>query len=361
MSKETAYNYIADKINALKSQYPSLRSKPDDYVFSVLCVKATFDKNSEPTLTENDFAEIIVDSQRDGGVDILFSDPNSEEVDLVIGQSKFYKSISYEDVLNAMFKMANFYKDMLEGHFEQVNDKVQRRFIKLTDEMDDESKIRFVFYTSALKNKIDKSRIERKFREQFTSSHAIEVNILFAADIVEEIEEAQSRELTVAYEKIRIDDKDNYLLYGDDAAVVNVSAFSIKELYAKYNIKLLARNLRYHIKGGKLDGEIRKTIKETPESFWFKNNGITIICDSFDIDGTIVKLWNFSIVNGGQTAYVIHGSKSIDAKHDLWLPCKIIKIRGESEDEKSAFSLEIAKSANAQKAITLADLKANAP
>ena len=67
---------------------------------------------------------------------------------------------------------------------------------------------------------------------------------------------------------------------------------------------------------------------------------------------------NFSIVNGGQTTYVIDKSKS---PKDFWLSCKIIKTLGTTEKEKNIFSLEIAKAANAQKPIKDADLKANAP
>lgn len=362
MGKEKEmYSYIADKIKSLKKQYPYLRSKTDDYVFSVLCIKATFDKNSEPILKENDFADIVVNGQHDGGADILLTDPNSDSAYLVIGQSKFYKTIRTEDVLNAMLKMARFYNDMLAGHYEQVSERVQRRFIKLSDDVGDESKIRFIFYTSALQKRIDKKYIERKFCEQFKNSNVIEVSILFAADVVEEVKEMESIKPIVEYGKIHIDEKNNYLLYGEEAVIVNVSAFSLKQLYAEHNKSLLARNLRYHIKGGKIDANIRDTIDKNPESFWMKNNGITITCDKFELDGNEVKLWNFSIVNGGQTTYVIHSSKSIDAIHDLWLPCKIIKIKGDSEDEKSAFSLEIARAANDQKAITPADLKANAP
>ena len=40
-----AYDYISSKINALKTQYSSLRSRTDDYVFSALCIKANFYKN----------------------------------------------------------------------------------------------------------------------------------------------------------------------------------------------------------------------------------------------------------------------------------------------------------------------------
>ena len=355
------YDYIVSKIKSMKEVYPSLRSRSDDYVFSALCVKANFYKNPALILNESEFGEIVVDGQYDGGTDILLSDPNSEGADLVIGQSKFYKTISYEDVLNAMLKMALFYKDMVRGHYEQVNATVQRRFLTLNSEIGDESKIRFVFYTSAPQGGIRRDRIEKKFREQFTDSTAIDVSILFASDIEDEIKESESRRPTVESGKIRIDEAGNYLQYGENAAIVNVSAYSIKQLYAQHNTNLLSRNLRYHIAGRDIDKGIAETINTNPKSFWLKNNGITIICDDFVIDGKEVKLRNFSIVNGGQTTYMLHKSASINDTNDLYLPCKIIKATGESEDEKNAFSLEIAKATNSQKAIKPVDLKANSP
>ena len=353
------YDYIAGKIHEMKTQYPSLRSRTDDYVFSALCVKAHFYKNPSLVLNEEDFAEIIVDSPNDGGADFLLSDPNSEGSDLVIGQSKFYKNISSEQVLNAMRKMADFYNDMTAGRYEQFNSQVQRQFLTLNAEVGEDSKIHFVFYTSAPQKKnIDKADIEKKFREQFTPLDAIEVSIFFADDIKKAIVNAQAQRPTVESGKILIDDKDNYLLYGDKAIIVNVSARSIKDLYARHGTNLLSLNLRYHINGGKIDKEIRETIKNNPESFWLKNNGITIICDDFELDGREVHLENFSIVNGGQTTYVLDKSKT---QNDFWLSCKIIKTLGTTEKEKNAFSLEIAKAANAQKPIKDADLKANAP
>ncbi len=179
--------------------------------------------------------------------------------------------------------------------------------------------------------------------------------------IVSEIKESECRRPTVESGKIRIDKRDNYLKYGENAAIVNVSAFSIKMLYAQHNTNLLSRNLRYHVSGGGIDKGINETIRENPESFWLKNNGITIICDEFDIDGKEVKLKNFSIVNGGQTTYMLHKSKLISESQDFYLPCKIIKTDGENEDEKNLFSLEIAKATNSQKAIKPVDLKANSP
>lgn len=356
-----AHGFISDKIKAIKDTFPSLRSQTDAYAFSALCVKSNFFKNPALILNESDIKDIVVDDQYDGGVDILLSDPNSEGSDLVIGQAKYWKTIGYEDVLNAMIKMALFYKDMVRGQYEQVNATVQRRFLSLNSEIGDESKIKFVFYTSAPQAGIRRDRIEKKFREQLTGVSNIEVSILFEADIEDEIKESESRRPTVESGKIRIDKKDNFLIYGDGAAIVNVSAYSIKQLYAQHNTNLLARNLRYHIAGRDIDKAIAETIQTDPDSFWLKNNGLTLICDDFEIDGKEVKLRNFSIVNGGQTTYMIHKSSRINSEHDLFLPCKIIKIVGNTEDEKNAFSLSIAKATNSQKAIKKVDLKANSP
>ena len=237
--------------------------------------------------------------------------------------------------------MALFYKDMVRGQYEQVNATVQHRFMTLQSDVGDESKIHFVLYTSAPQAGIRRDRIEKKFREQFTGISNIEVSILFADDIVDEIKESESRRPTVEAGKIRIDEHDNYLLYGDGAAVVNVSAYSIKQLYAQHNTNLLARNLRYHVAGRDIDNAIKETITKDPDSFWLKNNGITIICDDFEIDGKEVKLKNFSIVNGGQTTYLLHKSTNISSENDLYLPCKIIKIIGNTEDEKNRLSFKI--------------------
>lgn len=368
------YDFM-NEIDLMKYNYPFLRDKPDWYVFSALFIKASFYKNPERVLSENAIAEIIVDGSNDCGIDILLTDPNSERNDLIIGQSKFCKSTSYAEILSAVRKMADGYKDLLKGHYELANERLGSRFADLHDDIDEESKICFVSYTSAPKPRISTKqieKIEKMFREQFIDTEIeqfintdnIEIRILFAADIKKEIRDAASWKFTVENGKIDIDKANNYLRYGEDAAIVNVSAFSIKKLYYQYEKNLLALNLRYHIKEKKrdsVDNAIKNTIDNKPEFFWFKNNGITIICDEFRIDGREVHLENFSIVNGGQTTYMLSKNNTIDITHDFYLPCKIIRNIGETKEEKTIFSLEIAQAANTQKPITQDDLKANSP
>ena len=357
----SSYEIINLKLQSLKTSCAPLREKRDEYVFSALCIKSNIYKNPALTLLDSDFEEMIVDGQYDGGVDILLTDPSSEEGDLVIAQSKYYSTISAEEVTNALAKMVTFYQEMELGHYEVVNPTVQRKYLSLRAEMGDEAKIQFVLYTSAPKARIQQARIIERVSRQLSDAARFEFKIYFGKDIEDEIKESESRRPTVEFGKVRIDERDNYLMYGDDAAIVNVSAFSIKTLYAIHMNNLLSQTLPYHVRGRDIDKGIQDTIKDFPELFWMMNNGITIICDSFDIDGREVKLRNFSIVNGGQTTYLLHRSKYISEEQDLYLPCKIIRTIGSTQDEKDEFSLSIAKATNSQKAIKPIDLKANAP
>lgn len=328
MPSNENYEYIKTKIQQLKELNPSLREKTDDYVFSILCVKSNFYKNPSLTFNEQMMRDTVVDGCNDGGADALLTDPNSDESNFVIVQSKFYQNISFEDVSNAITKMVRFYNDMVSGNYGTIQQKVITRFLNLNAEVGEESKIVFAFYTSANKGGIRKDRIDRAFKALIPNSDKFELRVLYADDVCDEIKEAESRRPTVESGKIIIDASNNYLEYGDEAVIANVSAFCIKELYGTHGLNLLARNLRYHVAGSNIDRAIKDSIKNDPYMFWFKNNGLTIICDEFDISGKQIKLKNFSIVNGGQTTYNLYKSKELNKDNDFYLPCKIITVRG---------------------------------
>lgn len=361
MTKANSYETICSKINSMKELYPSLRNEPDERVFTALCVKSVFYKNPSLLFTEQMIEDFLVDSVKDGGVDALLTDPNSETSNLIICQSKFYQTITYDAVRDAVAKMILFYKSMQRGEYESVNLKVQRTFLSLNAEVGEESKVCFVFFTSAPKSGIREDRIQKLLREHGLDPVHYEIQLYFSDDVVDEIKESESRRPSVESGKLIIDKANNFLKYGEDAIIVNVSAFSIKELYALHSTNLLSKNLRYFIKKRDIDVSINDTIRNSPDSFWYKNNGLTIICDDFWISGKEVKLQNFSIVNGGQTTTLLHKSKDVNRENDFYLPCKIICTQGETEDDKNEFSLEIAKATNSQKAIKQNDLKANAP
>ena len=223
---QESYDIIHNKIHAFKESSHYLKDKSDDFVFSALSVKATYYKNPALVLDDTALENIVVDGQYDGGVDVLLTDPNSDTSDLVIAQSKYYTTITFDDIFNSIAKMTSFYKDMKSGHYETVNQKVKKRFLDLDAEVGEESKIHFMFFTSAPQKGIKRNSLEKKFRNLFTDSTNMDLTVQFGDEIVESIKELESRRPTVETGKIRIDEADNYLYYGDEAAIVNISAFS---------------------------------------------------------------------------------------------------------------------------------------
>lgn len=360
MPKENTYEHIQNRIAALREKYPSLKDKSDAYIFSALFVEYFFCKNADHQYSEQFINNCIMDGKNDGGIDILLRDPNSEEAeDLIVGQGKYKKnSISKDEIYEAIVKMYRAIKDLEDSKYKGFNPKVKSRFVNLyEDNMSDESKIIFYFYTSAKPKKgTNSDTIIEKLKQDIFDCDKYDVRIYFSEDIWNEIGEVESKNSSIGEGIIYIDKENNFLAY-NNAIIVNASALSFKKLWAHHGNHLLAKNLRYYIASGTVDDKIKETIRKDPDTFWYKNNGITIVCEDFEINDAEVKLKNFSIVNGGQTTFILGQSNSICKQRDVFLPCKIIKDNKKNED----FIYQIAIATNTQKPIKLSDQKANAP
>lgn len=358
---DDVYNYIEEKIKDFKKNNIIFKDKPDYFCFTALCLKSNFYKNPSYKLTDDDLLDLIVDGSNDKGVDAILNDPNSDDSDLILIQSKYYNTIQFDDIKSAFLKMFEFEKEMNNGAYTQSNS--ANLYSVKKSNMSENAKTKFVFYTSARRSGIRSDKFKKLLNDNFPTNNLdnYEIECLFGDDIKKEIEEFNCRRPNVESGELKLDESNNFLSYNDDAVLVNISAYSLKELYTKHRINLLSQNLRYYVKKKDVDDGINRTIKENPNGFWFKNNGITIICDDFEIDSKILKLKNFSIINGGQTTYLISNSQYVSKENDFYLTCKVVKSDGNNEDEKNQFSLEIAQATNSQKAIKKNDLLSNKP
>ena len=95
------------------------------------------------------------------------------------------------------------------------------------------------------------------------------------------------------------------------AYVYTASLYDIVQMYNKVGDELFQRNVRYSI-GEQLDVEknMKKTLRENPEDFWYLNNGITIIIQNetaFDYSKKSRICLDYkspgiiSVINGAQT------------------------------------------------------------
>lgn len=99
-----------------------------------------------------------------------------------------------------------------------------------------------------------------------------------------------------------------------EAVVVSVPGSELRRLYNAHRDLLFERNVRLFL--GTRKGSVNAAIAETIEdirsraNFWAYNNGITIICDSFTLDGVNLKVEQFNIINGCQTTVSLARSDS---------------------------------------------------
>lgn len=141
--------------------------------------------------------------------------------------------------------------------------------------------------------------------------------------------------------------------------MVNIKSSSLMRLYNKFASKgLFDMNIRRYIRNKLIDDKIKETLSKNRGDFWFLNNGIVIVCEEFSIDGDKITLTNFSIVNGGQTTYLIGDYKGSNSAV-FWIPCKIVAEK--KRQSEVPFPTKIAEATNSQKPITPRDLKSNSP
>lgn len=102
------------------------------------------------------------------------------------------------------------------------------------------------------------------------------------------------------------------------AAVSTVSGEQLRELHQRFGDRLFERNVRLFLgahKGG-VNAGIRDTLGSNSDrkNFWAYNNGVTFICDHYDLKHNKIQLKNFSIVNGCQTTVSLANATTQAAK-----------------------------------------------
>ena len=150
-----------------------------------------------------------------------------------------------------------------------------------------------------------------------------------------------------------------------DAYMAIIPGTTLSKIYRKYQQILLEKNVRTFLQfKGKVNKGIRKTLREEPDMFFSYNNGISTTAKDIEIkeeDGGlyITRLYDWQIVNGGQTTASIAASLS-DREVEMqkvYVPMKISVIRDvENCDE---IVKAISTSANSHTAINNSDFSAN--
>ncbi|MDD5623646.1 MAG: AIPR family protein, partial [Candidatus Peribacteraceae bacterium] len=112
------------------------------------------------------------------------------------------------------------------------------------------------------------------------------------------------------------------------ALIATIPGKSLASLYSSFGDQLFDRNVRLFLgTKGTVNAGIDETLRDQRERsrFWAYNNGVTIVCDSFEFDSVTLELQlrNFSIVNGCQTTVSLSKQGSV-LSDDVQVLLKVI-------------------------------------
>jgi hypothetical protein len=152
---------------------------------------------------------------------------------------------------------------------------------------------------------------------------------------------------------------------GVSSWIFSVNGLEIGQLVDQFGVKLFARNIRGYLGETGINKEIRKTLERDPASFWYLNNGITVICDEAVLESAAgrdrLTLRNPQIINGQQTSYAL--SSVPKGAHKARVTVRVISIsqNGKADDWATyeAMVSRIVEATNSQNRIKAADLRAN--
>ncbi|WP_329527381.1 AIPR family protein [Streptomyces sp. NBC_01462] len=123
------------------------------------------------------------------------------------------------------------------------------------------------------------------------------------------------------------------------AFVGTVSAEEAAWWYQAHGNSLFALNVRRFLGLTTVNQKLVDSPLENPDEFWYFNNGVTIVCDSYEMSffgrrmpgqPVRINLFNASIVNGAQTVASLHEASSYrpDALQDAKVMVRVIVAEG---------------------------------
>jgi hypothetical protein len=146
--------------------------------------------------------------------------------------------------------------------------------------------------------------------------------------------------------------------------VVPVSADQIAQMYETAGIRLFARNVRGFLGNTQINENMKRTLDQEPEFFWYYNNGVTIVCDTAEqlsrSGKKVLRLLNPQIINGQQTTRTLHGHANNNSKATVLV--RVISVPRETDEEGRQFDRLVSRivaATNWQNAIRPSDLMAN--
>jgi hypothetical protein len=321
------------------------------------------------SLNQDSAFDALTDNSGDNKIDAFYySDDENELSDLIIIQSKYKKTDGDTQTFNEdeiKLCISNCEKLLKGENFQTTNTNLLKKIEAYRQLLSNNElppiSIKLFFATNGIIHSGHKklNEVVSAYDNNISSFFVDATEFGHAAQI-------ESGNLMVNL-KSNADKTDGIFIIEDDLYSGTVVSCTIQSLMTFFENtgknQLLNRNVRYHLKNSNVNKEIRTSFIEDPLRFCYLNNGITIICTSYQAHPTghsvtKMSLVNPNIVNGGQTVatlYQLFSTKFLEHKDQFEKAKILIRVYKTPQD----YSIKIARATNSQNPISVVDLRAN--
>ncbi|MGB5964115.1 MAG: AIPR family protein [Sulfurimonadaceae bacterium] len=369
-------NQIAGKVRGYFEEYLDLSDIGEadlqkDHKILTRCLAAYGVYNSIEC-SYQEAASAVVDGGDDNGIDAIYYSAINKK--LIIVQSKWSQNGNGEPESAGVSKFCTGVKDLFNIVYDRFNEKIRQKEIEINEALNEyDTKYELIFIdTHATQNLAEHSmRHINDLLEEMnnTGDEAQEQIVTFKR--LDQGKVFQSLARRSGDEPINIEiGLSNWGMVSEPykAFYGIVSGDEIASWWEENQTRLFDKNIRQVLGSTDVNKEIDITLEEKPESFWYFNNGITVICDTIEksiLGGSSrdlgsFKLKNISIVNGAQTVSTIgkfSQKENSTSLHNVKVHIKIISLNGTPEN----FGTEVTKTNNRQNRIENRDFVSQDP
>lgn len=297
-------------------------------------------------------ASSVVDGGSDNGIDAIHFDAQAKTLFLV--QAKWNDTHTSSVDLGGVLKFIQGVKDLVSLKKTSFNEKIRRRWSVIEDALGKAQQIRMILaYPGS--GRVD-AAIQSRLDELVTSQNDTSDMFSWGALSQKELFQYFAREAAPPQIDLDINITHYGLIDSPLKAIYGqVSAHEISKWHIAHGNRLFAGNIR-HFLGLRSDVNdvMAETLRQSPDLFWFYNNGITIIAEditrkpvgSADRSIGVFACKNITVVNGAQTVGTI-GRAGVAEESTAVVQVRVIKV----PDADSTLGRSITRASNTQNRI----------
>ena len=314
---------------------------------------------------EQEAAEAVWDGSGDNGIDAAFH--KISEARVIAVQSKWINAGSGEPAAKDLATFANGVRDLIEQNSSNFSEKLQSQIIDINNALMTPGvtvEIIVISTGNSVLAKPGSANLERMLEEL----NLDDTEPLASMDVIGLNEVYDSLASNTATDNIKITaNLSDWSTFSQpfSAYFGIIDGLQIKDWWAEYGTRLVAKNIRHALGATDINDGIRDTATKKPEHFWYFNNGITLIADkavraprsAASRSSGIFEFTGASIVNGAQTVSTLARIDTDENLGKVRVPIRIIIL----EETPEKFGVMVTRTNNLQNRVEGRDFVAEDP